>query len=539
MTVDEFFVYSPNNMTDPGPSNNLPILNKSNEVALLNLMERTGYTIIQENGQRKYGGPPPDWQGQPPPKGSEVFVGKIPRDCFEDELVPVFEKIGKIYEFRLMMDFSGSNRGYAFVMYSHPAEAQKAVKQLNNFEIRKGKYLGVVKSVDNCRLFVGGIPKTKTKEEILAEMAKVTEGVVNVILYSSVTDKTKSRGFAFVEYENHRAAAMARRKLIPGKIQLWGHEIAVDWAEPEPEVDEDTMSKVTVLYIRNLMLNTTEDQIRDAFNEVCEGTVEKVKKLRDFAFVHFRTREDAENALEIKNETDLDGSIIEVTWAKPVDKGFSRYGGKGRSHSYANNIPQSVPFAQYEPVTSPYTPFSPTSIPQPTTRGNASGLHSPVRGRGRGAAGIRGGRGFAGGSNYMTRGYPGRRPTEFFPQYYDIQAGMELLPFNTLFIKNKTPLQKCAKKNNWGEPIYQALTTVQRDGGGDVQVYVYKVVIMPSFPVQYNAFQPQKLLRNADEAKQYAAEYVLNQLGVSIDTYEHGGYYDNAANYQVTAPQMY
>ena len=55
-------------------------------------------------------------------------MGKIPRDLYEDELVPVFEKIGKIYELRLMMDFSGSNRGYAFVMYTSTADARRAVK---------------------------------------------------------------------------------------------------------------------------------------------------------------------------------------------------------------------------------------------------------------------------------------------------------------------------------------------------------------------------------------------------------------------------
>lgn len=37
-----------------------------------------------------------------------------------------------------------------------------------------------------------------------------------------------------------------------GKIQLWGHDIAVDWADPEPEVDEETMSKVIyfTVYLR-------------------------------------------------------------------------------------------------------------------------------------------------------------------------------------------------------------------------------------------------------------------------------------------------
>lgn len=59
------------------------------------------------------------WEGPPPPRGCEVFVGKIPRDMYEDELVPLFERAGKLYEFRLMMEFTGENRGYAFVMYTN------------------------------------------------------------------------------------------------------------------------------------------------------------------------------------------------------------------------------------------------------------------------------------------------------------------------------------------------------------------------------------------------------------------------------------
>ena len=87
-------------------------------------------------------------------------MGKIPRDCFEDELVPVFEQVGRIYEIRLMMDhFSELNRGYAFVVYTTSGKAKECVKQLNNYEIRPGRTLGICMSVDNCRLFIGGIPK--------------------------------------------------------------------------------------------------------------------------------------------------------------------------------------------------------------------------------------------------------------------------------------------------------------------------------------------------------------------------------------------
>uniref|UniRef100_A0A8C2CN92 Probable RNA-binding protein 46 n=1 Tax=Cyprinus carpio TaxID=7962 RepID=A0A8C2CN92_CYPCA len=286
-------------------------MDSSKEAALLVLMDRTGYSMVQENGQRKFGGPPPGWEGPPPPRGCEVFVGKIPRDMYEDELVPVFERAGRIYEFRLMMEFSGENRGYAFVMYTTREGAQRAIQLLDNYEIRPGKFIGVCVSLDNCRLFIGSIPKDKKKEEIQEEMMKVTEGVVDVIVYPSAMDRMKNRGFAFVEYESHKAAAMARRKLIPGTFQLWGHTIQVDWAEPEKELDEETMQRVRVLYVRNLMLSTTEETLRSEFSRMKPGSVERVKKLTDYAFIHFYNREDTLTALESMNGKVIDGSPVE------------------------------------------------------------------------------------------------------------------------------------------------------------------------------------------------------------------------------------
>lgn len=211
---------------------------------LLDLMQETGYPLVQHNGQRRYG-PPPDWVGPPPQKGCEVFIGNLPREIFEDELVPIFATVGKIYEMRLMMDFSGSNRGYAFVTYTSRSEAYRATRELNHHEIRPGKHIGVVKSVDNCRLFVGNIPKTKSKEEVYEELSNRVTGIVDVILYKNAYDRKLNRGFAFVEFTSHRAAAMARRALIPGCVKLWNEDVMVDWAEPEPDVDDEQMKTVS------------------------------------------------------------------------------------------------------------------------------------------------------------------------------------------------------------------------------------------------------------------------------------------------------
>ena len=46
----------------------------------------------------------------------QVFCGKIPKDIYEDELIPHFEKCGKIWDLRLMMDpMTGLNRSESAV----------------------------------------------------------------------------------------------------------------------------------------------------------------------------------------------------------------------------------------------------------------------------------------------------------------------------------------------------------------------------------------------------------------------------------------
>ncbi|XP_064473329.1 heterogeneous nuclear ribonucleoprotein R-like isoform X3 [Ornithodoros turicata] len=281
------------------------------------ILDRTGYSLDVTTGQRKYGGPPPDWTGSQPSSGCEVFVGKIPKDMFEDELIPLFEKCGKIWDLRLMMDpLSGLNRGYAFITFCGRDAALNSVRELDNYEIRKGKFIGVTISINNHRLFVGNIPKNRGKDELFEEFSKHAPGLTEVIIYSSPDDKKKNRGFCFLEYESHKAASLAKRRLSTGRIKVWSCDIIVDWADPQEEPDEETMAKVKVLYVRNLTADVTEEKLKELF-EAEGGKVERVKKIKDYAFVHFEERDAAVKAMQALQGREVGGAPMEVSLAKP------------------------------------------------------------------------------------------------------------------------------------------------------------------------------------------------------------------------------
>ena len=59
--------------------------------------------------------------------------------------------------------------------------------------------------------------------------------------------------------------------------------------------------QVKVLYVRNLKSDVTEEQLRDKFEE--HGKVERVKKVKDYGFIHFEDRDNALRAMELLNGT--------------------------------------------------------------------------------------------------------------------------------------------------------------------------------------------------------------------------------------------
>uniref|UniRef100_A0A8C5IDF2 RNA-binding protein 47-like n=2 Tax=Gouania willdenowi TaxID=441366 RepID=A0A8C5IDF2_GOUWI len=250
------------------------------------------------------------------------------------------------------------------------------------------------------------------------------------------------------------------------------------------------METVKILYVRNLMMETSEETIRGVFSQWNPGCVERVKKIRDYAFVHFTSRDDAVLAMDHLNGTEVEGSCIEVTLAKPVDKEqYSRQkASKGGASAPAEATPQNYIY-QCDPYTLAYYgyPYNTLIGPNrdyfvkgsPMIQNNAG----TVRGRGRAAAGNRtpGPRGsylggYSAGRGIYSRYHEGKTKQP--------EKAFELMP----------SLELAASVNTVGlKPGTMALPTL----GG-----------------QYPVFSAPPAAKLIEEGKVHAVEHLINPLAL-------------------------
>ena len=89
------------------------------------------------------------------------------------------------------------------------------------------------------------------------------------------------------------------------------------------------------LYVANLSYNTTEAELRTAFEafgnvtDIFVATDRETGRPRGFAFVTFSTADEAKVAIEKMNGTEIDGRALTVNEARPKEAGFGGGGGGG------------------------------------------------------------------------------------------------------------------------------------------------------------------------------------------------------------------
>lgn len=367
---------------------------------------------------------------------STVFVGRISRSTEMTTLFNLFAAPSA--HIRLPVRALVPSRAtYLFIEFETPDAAATAVDLLNGFAL-DGSRLVVHPAASLKKLFIGNIARDCPASLIHDAIAQSEPGLTSVELFEDADMPMPARsagggvllhrGFCFLEFSDHASAHRVLglllehgSRIIPSSAE--GGEIKADWAEPLHEVAESVMAQVKILYVSNLppLPDANEAALAAMFTAAAAGPdahssgvaptiIERVKRMKNFAFVHFWQRRDAETAMTALSNAVIAGHAIKVQWSKPPPKPVVVKPAAGVSMVYSGptdeyGVPLSHASLGYNAAPSPTSAGGHRLSPQ---RGPAPQQHG--RG-GRGAGG-----GYSAPDAYMgAGGYPPRG----FPPSYD------------------------------------------------------------------------------------------------------------------------
>lgn len=184
-----------------------------------------------------------------------IFVGSLPDSASNERLEEIFSEIGPVKKCFVVRDKDTEKcRGFGFVTYSMAEDAQRALKEIKDYDGQKLS-LTVAKSKikDKNKKEVGTAPKEKQQKSkgfrkkllkarlIIRNLSfKCTEDHLKEVFakFGNVVEVTvplkpdgKMRGFAFVLFKKVPEAARALNAMNMKEIK--GRPVAIDWAVPK------------------------------------------------------------------------------------------------------------------------------------------------------------------------------------------------------------------------------------------------------------------------------------------------------------------
>ena len=114
-------------------------------------------------------------------KRNNIYVKEIPKKNFtEKELIELFKKFGKINSAIVLKDEKGESKGFGFVCFEKPEDAEKAQKEMNGKKI--------FDNVEN-KLYVSfALKKAERKEELIKMKEKLFKESQKMTIYAKIQE---------------------------------------------------------------------------------------------------------------------------------------------------------------------------------------------------------------------------------------------------------------------------------------------------------------------------------------------------------------
>eukprot|EP00252_Welwitschia_mirabilis_P020457 TRINITY_DN501_c0_g1_i2.p1 TRINITY_DN501_c0_g1~~TRINITY_DN501_c0_g1_i2.p1 ORF type:complete len:569 (+),score=139.66 TRINITY_DN501_c0_g1_i2:226-1932(+) len=278
-------------------------------------------------------------------KDFEIFVRDLDREASEDDLKKVFGQVGEIQEIRMPKVFpSDRNKGFAFIRFATVEQAQKALNELKNPQVRS-QCCNVSPNQECSTLYLGNICKTWTKEAVKEKLVQYqVENVEEIVITNDPFPRPpgKERGFALLEFSTHQDAMKAYKRL-QRRDAVFGcdRSALVAFAIPPAEPSEKDIAKATKVFLENIPKSWNKFKVKEElekYGKIMSITVStdmkkkrklKKPKKKGYGWVSFSSHEEAVACVEGVNGSQLGEGDSKVTAsiAKPRKSKLSRFRG--------------------------------------------------------------------------------------------------------------------------------------------------------------------------------------------------------------------
>ena len=272
-----------------------------------------------------------------------VFIKNLDPAIDNKALHDTFSAFGNILSCKVATDELGQSKGYGFVHYDTTEAADNAIKHVNGMllndkkvyvahHVSKKERLGKAEQAkaNYTNVYVKNIDPDVTDEEFYELFANF-----GTITSSSLArdEDGKGRGFGFVNFEDHAAAAAATEELndkeFHGKVLYVGraqkkHERAEELRKQYEKAKADKLNKYqgVNLFVKNIADEVDDEALRERFSDY--GTITSAKIMTDpetgkskgFGFVCFSTPDEATKAVSEMNAQLFQGKPLYVALAQ-------------------------------------------------------------------------------------------------------------------------------------------------------------------------------------------------------------------------------
>ncbi|CEH13117.1 RNA-binding protein SART3 (RRM superfamily) [Ceraceosorus bombacis] len=223
-----------------------------------------------------------------------LFVTNFEEGTTDEQIKAAFERFGDIYEVRWPSRRIKASRRFCYVVYAVPEHAEAALalndqplnsKQSSAVQVlisdpaRKAQRTDA--HADKCELFITGLPRAATDEQVRALFTPFGE-VTGVRVLRGPNGKPK--GLAFVDYKNvldaHQAVAVLSKLEEDGQpnARINGKPIHVSLAKAAASSTGNALSKrltpeqcAAAVKVRHLPFDAQEAKIQQLFENVAGG----------------------------------------------------------------------------------------------------------------------------------------------------------------------------------------------------------------------------------------------------------------------------